>query len=396
MAADSDLDAPMHGRRRRSSVAAARRGARAQGAAVGLRQARDRRVRAQGLRELGVEIVSTGGTARELAGAGIDVRAIEDFTGFPEIMDGRVKTLHPRLYAGLLARRDEDEHLRAAAEQEIEPVDLVCVNLYPFEQTLARGDATDEEIIENIDIGGPTMIRAAAKNSAFAAVRRRPRRLRARCSRSCASPAARCRSTRAKRSPPRRSPAPPATTPRSPPGSSTRTYEGFPPSRHDAYEKVSDLRYGENPHQQAAFYARVGSATHLLAGRPPAARQGAVVQQPARPQLRTRARRGVRRAGVRDRQAQQPVRLRRRRDAPRRLRTCLRVRPAERLRRRDRRQPADRPRVRRGARQAVHRGAARARLRRRRAGAAAGQEERAAARARRLARRPAASSRPSR
>src|SRR5580704_13831599 len=86
------------------------------------------------------------------------------------MMDGRVKTLHPRLYAGLLAVRDDDEHLRAAAEHEIEPVDLVCVNLYPFERTIARGDAAPAEAIENIDIGGPTMIRAAAKNSAFAAV----------------------------------------------------------------------------------------------------------------------------------------------------------------------------------------------------------------------------------
>ena len=125
---------------------------------------------AQGLAELGVELVSTGGTARELAGAGVAVRAIEDFTGFPEMMDGRVKTLHARLYAGLLALRDDDAHLRAASEQEIEQVDLVCVNLYPFEQTVARGDASDAEVIENIDIGGPTMIRAAAKNSAFAAV----------------------------------------------------------------------------------------------------------------------------------------------------------------------------------------------------------------------------------
>ena len=98
---------------------------------------------ARGLPELDVEIVSTGGTARALAEAGIPVRAIEDFTGFPEIMDGRVKTLHPRLYAGLLARRDDDEHLRAAAEHAIEPVDLVCVNLYPFEQTVARGDASE-------------------------------------------------------------------------------------------------------------------------------------------------------------------------------------------------------------------------------------------------------------
>src|ERR1700744_5313213 len=87
---------------------------------------------ARGLEELGVEIVSTGGTARELAGAGVATREIEDFTGFPEMMDGRVKTLHPRLYAGLLGLRDNDEHLRAAAEQEIEQVDLVCVNLYPF------------------------------------------------------------------------------------------------------------------------------------------------------------------------------------------------------------------------------------------------------------------------
>src|ERR1700730_1412068 len=124
---------------------------------------------ARGLEQLGVEIVSTGGTSRELSEAGIAVRSIEDFTGFPEVMDGRVKTLHPRLYAGLLARRDDDAHLQAAAELQIEPVDLVCVNLYPFEQTVARG-ASDEEVIENIDIGGPTMIRAAAKNHSFAAV----------------------------------------------------------------------------------------------------------------------------------------------------------------------------------------------------------------------------------
>src|SRR5437764_2129262 len=121
---------------------------------------------ARGLAELGVEIVSTGGTASELAGAGLSVRGIEEFTGFPEIMDGRVKTLHPRLYGGLLARRDDDTHVQAAAEQEIEPVDLVCVNLYPFEQTVARPDAGEQEAIEQIDIGGPTMIRAAAKNAA--------------------------------------------------------------------------------------------------------------------------------------------------------------------------------------------------------------------------------------
>src|ERR1700722_10801913 len=125
---------------------------------------------AKGLIELGVEIVSTGGTARTLSEAGLAVRPIEDFPGFPEMMDGGVKTLHPRLSAGLLAVRSDESHLQAAAEHEIEPVDLVCVNLYPFEQTVARGNASDAEIVENIDIGGPTMIRAAAKNHAYAAV----------------------------------------------------------------------------------------------------------------------------------------------------------------------------------------------------------------------------------
>jgi phosphoribosylaminoimidazolecarboxamide formyltransferase/IMP cyclohydrolase len=220
---------------------------------------------ARGLAELGVELVSTGGTSRELAGAGIAVRAIEDFTGFPEIMDGRVKTLHPRLYAGLLARRDEDGHLRAADEQQIEQVDLVCVNLYPFEQTVARGDASEEEVIENIDIGGPTMIRAAAKNGAFAAVvvdpqdyervleelRESDGKLSLATRKALAGKAFAC-------------------TARYDAAISTwfaaREGEGFPTSWRDSYEKVSDLRYGENPHQQAAFYARVGSPTHLLAG----------------------------------------------------------------------------------------------------------------------------------
>jgi phosphoribosylaminoimidazolecarboxamide formyltransferase / IMP cyclohydrolase len=220
---------------------------------------------ARGLAELGVEIVSTGGTARELQGAGVDVRSIEDFTGFPEIMDGRVKTLHPRLYAGLLARRDDEQHLRAAAEQGIEPVDLVCVNLYPFEDTVARGDASPSEVIENIDIGGPTMIRAAAKNHMFAAVVVNPAdygrvlgelhesggRLSPTTREHLAATAFAC-TARYDASISR--------------WFATRTHEGFPPTWSDSYEKVSDLRYGENPHQQGAFYARVGSPTHLLAG----------------------------------------------------------------------------------------------------------------------------------
>src|ERR671921_1555931 len=125
---------------------------------------------ARGLAGLGVELLSTGGTATALRADGLEVRSIEDFTGFPEIMGGRVKTLHPKLYVGLLALRDDDEHMAAAAEHEVEFVDLVCVNLYPFEATARRRGATEHEVIENIDIGGPTMIRAAAKNFAFAAV----------------------------------------------------------------------------------------------------------------------------------------------------------------------------------------------------------------------------------
>jgi phosphoribosylaminoimidazolecarboxamide formyltransferase/IMP cyclohydrolase len=220
---------------------------------------------ARGLEDLGIELISTGGTARELAGAGVATREIEDFTGFPEMMDGRVKTLHPRLYAGLLAKRDNDAHLAAAAEQQIEQVDLVCVNLYPFEQTVARGDASDAEIVENIDIGGPTMIRAAAKNSAFAAVVVDPRdyddvlselreadgrlsldtrkRLTAKAFACTARYDAAIASWFAQ-----------------------RTYEGFPPTWNDSYEKIADLRYGENPHQAAAFYARTASPTHLLDG----------------------------------------------------------------------------------------------------------------------------------
>jgi phosphoribosylaminoimidazolecarboxamide formyltransferase / IMP cyclohydrolase len=220
---------------------------------------------AEGLAELGVEIVSTGGTARELGEAGVAVRAIEDFTGFPEMMDGRVKTLHPRLYAGLLARRDDAEHLRAAGEHEIEQVDLVCVNLYPFEQTVARGDASEQEVIENIDIGGPTMIRAAAKNADFAAVVVDPADYEVvldelRSGEGRLAPTTRMRLAGKAFAATARYDAAISTW------FATREHgDAFPPSYRDAHEKVMDLRYGENPHQQAAFYARAGR-THLLAG----------------------------------------------------------------------------------------------------------------------------------
>ena len=220
---------------------------------------------AAGLAELGVEIVSTGGTARALAEAGIAVRAIEDFTGFPEMMDGRVKTLHPRLYAGLLAVRSDSSHLQAAAEHSIEAVDLVCVNLYPFERTVARGDASDAEIVENIDIGGPTMIRAAAKNHAYAAVLVDPADYTAVLTELRESGGRLAMATRE-----RLAGKAYACTARYDAAISgwfaRRAKEDFPAQRAYAYEKAAELRYGENPHQRAAYYAQVGAPTHLLAG----------------------------------------------------------------------------------------------------------------------------------
>ena len=116
--------------------------------------------------EFGVEIVSTGGTAKALADAGVPVRPIDDLTGFPEMMDGRVKTLHPRVHGGLLARRDTPSHMAAAEEHGIGMIDLVVVNLSAFEATIAKDGVTEADAIENIDIGGPSMLRSAAKNFA--------------------------------------------------------------------------------------------------------------------------------------------------------------------------------------------------------------------------------------
>ena len=125
---------------------------------------------AKKLCEMGVKIISTGGTAKKLGEAGIEVVGIESVTGFPEMMNGRVKTLHPKIHGGLLGLRDNAEHAAAMEEHKIEPIDLVCVNLYPFEATIAKPDCTLAEAIENIDIGGPSMIRSAAKNNKFVTV----------------------------------------------------------------------------------------------------------------------------------------------------------------------------------------------------------------------------------
>jgi phosphoribosylaminoimidazolecarboxamide formyltransferase/IMP cyclohydrolase len=127
------------------------------------------------LQEFGVEIISTGGTAKTLREAGIEVKDVSDLTGFPEMMDGRVKTLHPRVHGGLLALRDNPEHVAAMKEHGIEPIDMVVVNLYPFAETIKRQGVTREEAIEQIDIGGPSMIRSAAKNAQDVAVLVSPR-----------------------------------------------------------------------------------------------------------------------------------------------------------------------------------------------------------------------------
>src|SRR5260221_3820499 len=125
---------------------------------------------ARGLARFRIKILSTGGTAKLLAEQGLRVAEVCAYTGFPEMLDGRVKTLHPRLHAGILARRDSPEHLAAIKAAGIEPIDLVVVNLYPFAQTVAKQNCTLAEAIENIDVGGPGMLRAAAKNYAGVAV----------------------------------------------------------------------------------------------------------------------------------------------------------------------------------------------------------------------------------
>jgi phosphoribosylaminoimidazolecarboxamide formyltransferase/IMP cyclohydrolase len=217
---------------------------------------------ARGLRSLGIELISTGGTARALEQAGIGVRSISELTGFPEIMDGRVKTLHPKLYASLLAVRSDPRHVEAARQHEVEPVDLVCVNLYPFERTAARRGVADAEVIENIDIGGPTMIRAAAKNFAFSVpvtspesydavldeLRGSDRRLSLATREHLAAEAfaytARYDTAIARWFQER--------------------HEDFPPLMVRAFERVAELPHGENPHQRAAYYAQVGTRTHVL------------------------------------------------------------------------------------------------------------------------------------
>ncbi len=217
---------------------------------------------ARGLKDLGVEILSTGGTARELGEAGIATRSVEDYTGFPEILDGRVKTLNPRIYAGLLAVRSNPEHMSTLAEHSIEPIDLVCVNLYPFERVSNQRGVEDHEVIENIDIGGPTLIRAAAKNFPFSAVVVRPE--------SYDAVLDELRRSEGRLSEPTREALAMEAfgyTARYDAAISrwfSEKEESFPGLYVRAYEKVLDLTYGENPHQRAAYYMQAGARTDLL------------------------------------------------------------------------------------------------------------------------------------
>jgi phosphoribosylaminoimidazolecarboxamide formyltransferase/IMP cyclohydrolase len=220
---------------------------------------------ARRLSEMGFEIISTGGTARALSEAGVEVVSVSEVTGAPEILGGRVKTLHPKIHGGIIADLTDPDHVEQLVEQDIGPIDLVCINLYPFEETVAGG-APEKEAIEQIDIGGPAMLRAAAKNFHSVTVVSSPelyrevlvalesegqvpedtrRRLALAAFRQTAEYDAAISGWLGERV--------------------EGETEGFPERRMVIYEKVSGLRYGENPHQGAAYYAEEG-AEHLLSG----------------------------------------------------------------------------------------------------------------------------------
>ena len=214
---------------------------------------------AQFLTQRGVEILSTGGTKKALEEAGIPVKYVGDETGFPEIMDGRVKTLHPKIHGGILALRDNPEHVAAMKKHDIKPIDLVVVNLYPFRATIAKPDVTEEDAVENIDIGGPAMIRAAAKNFGYVAVVVNPERYQdimdeIETQGELSLAFRRLLSQEAYRHTSEYDAAIAAWMAKTTPGA-----DEYPDDVAFFCEKVQNLRYGENPHQTAAFYREKGA-----------------------------------------------------------------------------------------------------------------------------------------
>ncbi|MED5279346.1 MAG: bifunctional phosphoribosylaminoimidazolecarboxamide formyltransferase/IMP cyclohydrolase, partial [Verrucomicrobiota bacterium] len=225
---------------------------------------------AEVLSRAGVEILSTGGTAKVLREAGIEVMDLSDYTGFPEMLDGRVKTLHPMVHGGLLYLRENDEHVATTKEHGIKPIDLVVVNLYPFEQTVANPNVTLEDAIENIDIGGPSMLRSAAKNHQSVTVVVDPAdygRVADQVSSGGETTLELRRELAVKVY------------------SRTSAYDGaialhlanvyaaeqpeteLPDKLVVRADKTQDLRYGENPHQRAALYGRFGEFYEQLHGK---------------------------------------------------------------------------------------------------------------------------------
>lgn len=222
---------------------------------------------AAGLRAAGVTIYSTGGTRSHLENSGIEVEDVADYTGFPEMLDGRVKTLHPRVFAGILARRDREDHLETIADHDIEPFDLVVVNLYPFAATAARVGVSQEECIEQIDIGGPSLVRAAAKNQNDVAI--------ATSSEQYSELVEQLETMGGSTAELRRRFAAEAFD-------HTASYDraiadylqgttvdgDFPPTMHVTLQRKTQLRYGENPHQRAALYSdRHDRSANLVSAR---------------------------------------------------------------------------------------------------------------------------------
>lgn len=223
---------------------------------------------ARGLAGFGVVLLSTGGTAKLLREAGLQVTEVADYTGFPEMLDGRVKTLHPRIHAGLLGRRDLPEHVAAMQKAGIAGIDLVCVNLYPFTQTIAKPDCTLEDAIENIDIGGPAMVRSASKNYQHVAVVTDPADYAGLLQEMGAASGALGADTRFRL-------ACKAFSHTAAYDSAISNYltalqadgrrEPFPARLNMQFDRVQTLRYGENPHQSAAFYRDLAPAPGSLA-----------------------------------------------------------------------------------------------------------------------------------